>query len=679
MIQKPFKGPMPSDYQLYLFNEGTNYKAYQLLGSIYIAKAKDQPEGYRFAVWAPNAKSVSLVGDFNDWQVGKHPMQKVGKSGIWVTFVPGMESGQLYKYAITTKEGKVQLKADPFAFYAELRPATASITYRLDQYSWQHSTKSGDQSDLPYQAPVLIYELHAGSWKRHEDGSFLTYRQLADDLIPYLVDLGYTHVELMPLQEHPYDGSWGYQVTGYFAATSRYGKPEDLMYFVDSCHGAGLKVIMDWVPAHFPKDGHGLASFDGTKLYEYEDPRIGEHLAWGTLVFDYGRPEVQSFLISNAIFWLDIYRFDGLRVDAVSSMLYRDYDRGPGQWIANKYGGRENLEAIDFLRKLNKAVFAQFPNALMIAEESTDYPMVTMPIHEGGLGFNYKWNMGWMHDSLKYFSMDHLFRKDNHHLLTFLMMYAYSENYILALSHDEVVHGKKSLLDKMFGSYLEKFSSLRAFYAFMMALPGKKLLFMGGEFGQFIEWRYDSGLDWLLLAYDSHKRLLNYVRDLNHIYRSNKSLWQLDHEQEGFSWIQADDSKNSVFAFTRIGKEEGDQIIVVSNFTPVKRPAYPLRVPAAGDYYELLNSDTKDYGGQTEKSQLLKSVRENSHEDGPYLIYIDLAPLSTIYLKKKEDSQGKKQEKKQVIKQKTSKEEQRDLVKIINMGGSLWQEQIVWP
>lgn len=623
----------PSEYQIYLFHEGTNYEIHQMLGSVYIPETKEHSEGFSFRIWAPNARDVSLVGDFNNWRIGEYRLQRIDGSGIWMIFVPGMREGERYKYAITQTDGITQLKADPLAFFAEQRPNTASITYRLDKYNWRYSSNTNDNKQ-PYTSPMLIYEVHAGSWRRHEDGSFFSYRDLARELIPYVVDMGYTHIELMPLQEYPYDGSWGYQVTGYFAATSRYGSPEDMMFFVDSCHEAGLKVIMDWVPAHFPKDIHGLAKFDGTCLYEYEDPRLGEHYEWGTLVFDYRKPELHSFLISNALFWMELYHFDGLRVDAVSSMIYRDYCREDGQWLPNIHGGRENLEAISFLQKLNIAVFERFPNALMIAEESTAFPLVTAPVHEGGLGFNYKWNMGWMHDSLKYFSMDPIFRKDHHSLLTFLIMYTYSENFILPLSHDEVVHGKKSLLDKMHGTYEQKFATLRAFYGLMMALPGKKLLFMGGEFGQFIEWKYDSGLDWVLLAYDSHRYLKHYVKSLNHIYKENSCLWQLDHSLDGFSWIKADDSDHSVIAFTRHGKHQDEYMLLVFNFTPVYQHKYCIMVPTAGRYYQLMNSDYKEYGGDTADLPIYASVKEKFNDSKKDVIYIELAPLSAVYLRK---------------------------------------------
>ncbi|HHX55269.1 MAG TPA: 1,4-alpha-glucan branching protein GlgB [Clostridiales bacterium] len=635
MTQKTISTPDLSEFLMYLFHEGTNYQAYEMLGSIYIPATKKQDEGFRFAVWAPNASDVSLVGDFNNWQTGKHPMARVNDSGIWQIFVPSMKEGQLYKYAVTTQQGEVTMRTDPYAFYNEFRPNSASITCRIDKYIWNNEVEIRDVKQKSYESPMVIYEIHAGSWKRHEDGSFMNYRELAKELIPYVADMGYTHIELMPIQEYPYDGSWGYQVTGYYAATSRYGSPEDLMFFIDSCHGAGLKVIMDWVPAHFPKDTHALARFDGTCLYEYEDPRLGEHSHWGTLVFDYGKPEVQSFLISNAMFWLKVYRFDGIRVDAVSSMIYLDYGRDDGQWIANKHGGNENLEAIALIQNLNKVVFAEFPDALMIAEESTAFPKVTMPIHEGGLGFNYKWNMGWMHDSLRYFSMDPIYRKGNHNLLTFLLVYAFSENFILPLSHDEVVHGKKSLLDKMYGSYEEKFATLKAFYGYMMALPGKKLMFMGGEFGQFIEWNFDSQLDWHLLEYDSHRQLRDYVKELNHVYKENRSLWQLDTSWEGFEWIEANDADNSVISFIRKGKEKEEYLVIVCNFTPVRRVNYSLRVPIPGEYIEVLSSNREEYGGIQKEEMVYVSDNFKGIEDGEEsVIYATLPPLSTVYLRK---------------------------------------------
>lgn len=637
MMQKVHSAAEITDYQLFLFKEGTNYKAYEMLGSIYMEADEENhvPEGYRFAVWAPNAASVSLVGDFNGWSVGKNPLKKLDGTGVWHLFVPGMQEGTRYKYAITSKDGTTALKADPYAFYSEVRPHTASMTANLAKYEWKDIKWQKGRSTNPYEKPMLIYEVHAGSWKQHEDGSFLTYTELADTLVPYLVEMGYTHVELMPLTEYPYDGSWGYQVTGYFGATSRYGRPEELMYFIDKCHQNEIAVIMDWVPAHFPKDAHGLARFDGTRLYEYANPLIGEQPEWGTLVFNYKSKEVVSFLLSSAFFWFEIYHIDGLRVDAVTSMLYRNYGRKEGQWLRNERGGSENLEAIAFLQNLNKIVFSEFPYALMMAEESTAWPKVTSPVHEGGLGFNFKWNMGWMNDSLKYMSMDPLFRKFNHNLLTFVMMYAFSENYILPLSHDEVVHGKKSMLDKMFGSYEEKFSSLRAFYAYMMALPGKKLFFMGNEFGQFIEWKYTAGLDWLLLEYESHGKLHFFVKVLNRIYRLNKCLWQIENRWEGFEWINEKDNNHSVISFMRKGKRKGEYMLCVCNFTPVKRERYILGVPTAGEYYEILNTDTDSFGGSTEEGTKTYVAQRKQADGRKYAIELELPPLTAVYIRKK--------------------------------------------
>lgn len=622
-----------TDFALYLFGEGTNHQAYDMLGAH--PHCKDGVSGYRFAVWAPNAARVSVTGAFNGWDTDSNPMEQIGATGVWYAFVPGVARGCMYKYAITDRAGNLHYKADPYAFYAELRPGTASVTEDLSGYDW-HDKKWQKKKEMqaPYDQPMLIYEVHPGSWKRAEDGSFLTYRQLAEQLVPYVKDMGYTHIELMPVAEHPFDGSWGYQTTGYYAVTSRYGTCEDFMYFVDYCHQNDISVILDWVPAHFPRDAYGLRQFDGTPLYEYADPRIGEHKEWGTLVFDYTKNQVVSFLISNAYFWFDQYHIDGLRVDAVSSMLYRDYDRRDGEWIANEYGGKENLEAIRFLQELNKVIFAHFPNALMIAEESTAWPKITKPVHEGGLGFNYKWNMGWMNDTLRYMSMDPYFRKYNHNILTFLMFYAFSENYILPLSHDEVVHGKRSLIDKMYGSYEEKFAQLKQYYAYAIAHPGKKLLFMGGEFGQFIEWRPSEELDWMLLDYESHDNLHKFVRNLNHFYLENKALWQIEDSWDGFTWINANDEDNSVISFIRRGKAKGSEVIVVCNFTPVRRDSYLIGVPSSGEYVIALSSDDKRFGGASKTGTTVKA-RKKSFGEFKYSLELELAPLTTIYLKKK--------------------------------------------
>ncbi len=630
-----------SDFQLYLFNEGTNYRAYEMLGAHFFEK--DGKKGYRFSVWAPNAKSVSLVGDFNNWDTEDLFLSPLGKTGVWSVWTDRIKEGGLYKYAICDAKGSVHFKADPFAFYSELRPGTASVVKNIDGYKWKDTKwTQTKKKNPPYSNPMLIYEMHLGSWKHDEDGNCLNYREAADQIIPYLKEMGYTHLELMPITEYPFDGSWGYQVTGYFSATSRYGEPYDLMYLIDKCHQNNISVILDWVPAHFPRDEHGLRQFDGTALFEYADSRKGEHKEWGTMVFDYSKSEVISFLISSAHFWLDKYHIDGLRVDAVSSMLYLDYNRRDGEWIKNKYGGNENLEAIEFLKTLNTTVFKEFPETLMIAEESTAWPMVTKPVHAGGLGFNFKWNMGWMNDTLRYMSMDPYFRKFNHNMLTFLMFYAFSENYILPLSHDEVVHGKRSLIDKMYGSYEEKFSSLKLYYAFSYAQPGKKLLFMGGEFGQFVEWRPQEELDWMLLEYDSHTKLCSFVRELNNIYKKEKPLWEIEDSWDGFRWINEHDENNSVLSFVRYAKRKQNNIVVISNFTPVSRIKYKIGVPSSGEYSVLLNSDDISFGGRSS----LKSVLTKKGECDGFKNYIelDLPPLCTMYLKKAKKPRTKKGE-----------------------------------
>ncbi len=629
-----------TDFQLYLFGRGTNSQAYKLFGCHkYTAEDFD---GYRFAVWAPNALAVSLVGNFNNWDTQHSPLQSIESTGVWVCVSNAMQAGDIYKYAIKTQSGEVVYKTDPYGFYAEVRPNTASVVHDISGYKWKDKKwQAAASKTAPYDRPMLIYEAHLGSWRRKEDGGVYTYEELIDTLIPYVKGMGYTHIEVMPLSEHPFDGSWGYQVTGYYAATSRYGTPEQLMRFIDACHQNGIGVIMDWVPAHFPRDAHGLAKFDGTPIYEYPDPRIGEHKEWGTLVFDYGRNEVLSFLISNAHFWFEMYHIDGLRVDAVSSMLYRDYNRSDGNWIANKDGGNENYEAVKFLQNLNAAIFKDYPNALMIAEESTAWPSVTKPVDQGGLGFNYKWNMGWMNDSLRYMSMDPYFRKFNHNALTFSMFYAFSENYILPLSHDEVVHGKRSLLDKMYGTYDEKFKQLKAFYAYMMAHPGKKLLFMGGEFGQFIEWRPEEGLDWNLHEYDTHDGLLRFVQYLNETYKAEKSLWQIENSWDGFEWINASDENNSVFSFVRYAKAKSNALVVVSSFTPVDRPHYTIGVPAGGEYEVILNSDDVRFSGSTEIKSTYKA-KKKPWGNFKYTLELDLPPLSTLYLKRKSTKKTKK-------------------------------------
>lgn len=613
-----------------LFRSGENYHSYRMLGA-HIFKTRKGPS-VRFAVWAPNARRVSVVGDFNGWDGDKNPM--TDRLGIWETVIAGVSEGSLYKYEIHKMGGGSVLKSDPYGFCSEVRPHNASIVADIGGHRWRDGEwlENRASGDLLHEA-VSIYEVHLGSWRNHEDGSFLSYHELSQDLVDYVREMGYTHIELLPVMEHPLDDSWGYQVTGYFAPTSRYGSPDGFMDFVDRCHGSGIGVILDWVPAHFPKDENGLGRFDGTALYEYADPRIGEHKEWGTYVFDYGKPEVVSFLISNAIFWMDMYHVDGLRVDAVTSMLYRDYGRKSGEWLPNKYGGRENIEAVDFLRRLNENIYRSFPDAFMAAEESTAWPMVSKPPYDGGLGFSNKWDMGWMHDTLDYMSTDPLFRKGGHSKLTFSMMYAFSENFILPLSHDEVVHGKKSLIEKMPGSYEQKFANLRLLYGYMMSHPGKKLLFMGDEFGQFVEWRFYSGLDWNLLDYDMHRKMREYVKYLNHLYRDERALWERDTGWDGFTWINPNDSERSVISYVRHGEREGDDVVVACNFTPVVRNDYLIGVRQGGKYVEILNSDDMEFGGTGVRNGSPLEAEETPWQSFPYSLRIKLGPLSALYFK----------------------------------------------
>ena len=624
-----------SRFQTYLFNSGDNFKSYEMLGS---HKVKiDGVDGWRFAVWAPKAVSVRVVGDFNDWNGYDKMLERIETSGVWYGFFTDIEEGMLYKYAIETEDGETYYKADPYAVKSELRPGTASVTKDIsNNYKWGDKawiSARGKNSTLT--EPMNIYEIHIGSWKIHDDGSFYTYRELADELVPYVKKMGYTHIELMPITEYPFDGSWGYQVTGFFSATTRYGESEDLKYLIDKCHKNHIGIIMDWVPAHFPRDAHGLRMFDGTPVYEYADPRLGEHKDWGTMVFDYSKSEVISFLISSAYFWAEQYHIDGIRVDAVSSMLYRDYSRNDGEWVPNEYGGNGNLEAVDFLKKLNKIMGTEFPNFMMVAEESTAWPLVTTPPENDGLGFNYKWNMGWMNDTLRYMGMDPYFRKDNHSLLTFMMMYAYSENYILPLSHDEVVHGKGSMLNKMFGEYDEKFAAYRTLLGYYMTMPGKKMLFMGGEFGQLLEWRYDDQLEWHVLEIDKHKRLHQYVKDLNHFYMENKALWELDTSWDGFRWVNEADSENSVLSYIRRGRHAADNVVVVANFTPVERPIYKIGVPLAGEYEVVFHSSAVKYGGNKRITKKVYKTKNMQFSDMMYTIEVAIDGNSVMFLKKK--------------------------------------------
>lgn len=621
-------------FPLYLFHSGKNYKAYEFFGC-----HKIDGKRFVFRVWAPHAQAVSVIGDFNDWNDEENKMTVISP-GIWEAEIDNINIYDCYKYSIKSRNGRTIVKADPYAFHAETRPGTASKVYVNPSYKWNDKkwADKNKQGNI-LEKPVNIYEVHFGSWKQHENGDFLSYRQMAEELVPYVKDMGYTHIEMLPIMEFPFDGSWGYQVTGYFAPTSRYGTPEDLMYFIDTCHKADIGVILDWVPAHFPKDAYGLYEFDGECTYEYSDLRKGEHKEWGTRVFDYSKNEVKSFLISSAMYWVDQFHFDGIRVDAVASMLYLDYGREAGEWVPNVNGGRENLEAVEFFRDLNCAMFKEHPEVMMIAEESTAWPMITMPTDIGGLGFNFKWNMGWMNDMLRYTSMDPLFRKGNHNCITFSFFYAFSENFVLPISHDEVVHGKASLINKMPGDYDMKFSGIRLFLAYMFAHPGKKLLFMGSEFGQFIEWNYEQGLDWLLLDYEKHQKLQSFTKELNKFYKANPALWEIDYSWEGFQWISSEDNANSVIAFRRIDKA-GKEIIAVFNFTPNHFEEYRIGVPENCKYKVVLDTSLAKYGG--EKSRLsgtykAKPVAMHSYEQS---IGLKLNGLSAIYLEKAESKKA---------------------------------------
>lgn len=636
------------------FHEGVNYRAYEFLGAH--SKSLDNVAGTVFRVWAPNAKNVWVLGDFNNWNETSHMMNKISDGGVWEAFVEiSLENYSIYKFRIETFSGEILLKTDPFAYHCETRPANASKFFDIEGYDWQdQSFMSKKEKNDQYKSPINIYEMHIGSWRKYMDGNSFSYEKLAEELVPYIKDMGYTHIEIMPITEFPFDASWGYQVTGYFAPTARYGSPFDFMKFIDKCHQSGIGVIMDWVPAHFPKDSHGLAKFDGSACYEYQDPRKGEHKDWGTLVFDYGRNEVRSFLISSAIFWLEKYHIDGIRVDAVASMLYLDYSRNPGEWVPNQYGGNENLEAVEFLKKLNEAAFAAFPNVMMIAEESTAWPLVSRPTYMGGLGFNYKWNMGWMNDMLRYMSLDPIHRPYNHNSLTFSFFYAFSENFILPISHDEVVHGKGSLINKMPGSYEQKFAGVRAFITYMMAHPGKKLVFMGTEFGQFKEWDFNSELDWNLLDYPAHQKMQDFFRSINHFYLESAPLWEIDFSWEGFSWISNDDYTQSVISFRRID-ESGNEIIVVCNFQPVLRENYRIGVPFEGTYIEVFNSDSKEFGGEgISNSKPIKSDKEAMH-GFEQSISITLPPMSVIFFKGKKKVPKIKAKKESSVKIKSGK------------------------
>ncbi len=622
-----------ADYDLHLFSEGKHWHVYHFLGAQ--LRTIDNVPGVFFATWAPNAQRVSVVGDFNRWDGRCHPMRIRGSSGVWELFIPGIEAGELYKFEIRNRlTGNIHVKSDPYAQEFELRPQTASIVTSPPQHTWKDDewVQQRHQNDWLH-TPMSIYEVHLGSWQRDEKEEFINYRELAKRLVPYVIELGFTHIELLPISEYPFDASWGYQTIGNFAPTSRHGKADDFRFFVDHCHQHGIGVFLDWVPGHFPKDAHGLARFDGSALYEHEDPRLGEHRDWGTLIYNYSRSEVKNYLLASALYWLEEFHIDGLRVDAVASMLYLDYSREDHDWIPNKYGGNENLEAIDFLRDLNNVVHGQYPGALVMAEESTSWPMVSRPTHLGGLGFSMKWNMGWMNDTLAYMSHDPVHRQYQHDMLTFSQLYAFTENFILPFSHDEVVHGKKSLLYKMPGEEWQRFANLRLLYTYMFTHPGKKLLFMGCEFAQGDEWDHASALDWYVLDYPLHQGVKTLVKDLNHIYRNQQCLHIYDFDQHGFEWIDCHDAPQSILNYLR--RSDNDFVVIALNFTPIPRHNYRLGVPEAGHYYEVLNSDSEYYGGSNLGNENDIESVEQPWMNHPYSISITLPPLAAVILKKR--------------------------------------------
>nr|WP_242850175.1 1,4-alpha-glucan branching protein GlgB [Clostridium polynesiense] len=626
--------PVLSDFDIYLFHEGHNYESYNFMGAHY--KSEKRKKGVRFTTWAPRAQEIFVVGDFSNWkEVPEYSMEKVNPQGIWSKFIPGINPGELYKYAIKGAGGKIVFKSDPYAFQSELRPNTASIVAEPKKYRWANRKWINKRNKTNvYKSPMNIYELHLGSWKRDAQGGFLNYRDIGRLLADYVKEMGYTHVELMPIMEHPLDTSWGYQITGYYSVTSRFGTAEDFKDMVNTLHKENIGVILDWVPGHFCKDEHGLYRFDGGAAYEYEDPIKAENVGWGASNFDLGKSEVKSFLISNALYWFREFHIDGLRVDAVANMLYLDYENEGKQWKTNEHGGRENLQAVEFIKELNTAVFKEFPNAVMIAEESTSWPMVTRPVDKGGLGFNFKWNMGWMNDMLKYIEIDPVYRKHHHNLITFSMMYAHNENFILPLSHDEVVHGKKSLIDKMWGDYWNKFAGLRAFVAYMFTHPGKKTLFMGNDFAQFIEWRYYEELEWKLIdEFEMHNKTQYFFKTLNEFYFESKALWEEDYNPEGFKWIDADNSDQSIIAFMRRTKNPKDTLIVVSNFTSTVYYNYKIGVPYAGKYEEALNTDDKAFGGSGQSIDGLLFSESGTWHKQKQFIKIKVPPMATVIFK----------------------------------------------
>ena len=626
--------PVIDPIDISLFNEGKHYSIYEKMGAH--PMTVDGVEGVLFAVWAPNADRVSVVGNFNNWDGRRHPMRKLDYSGIYELFIPGKLVGEIYKYEIKAKSGQVFMKSDPYAFSSEVRPANASrivdISYKWKDTAWMEKRETKDTDAQP----MAIYEMHLGSWKRPTDGrEFFNYRDIASLLADYLLMMNYNYVELMPIMEHPYDPSWGYQVTGYYAPTSRYGSPADFMYFVDYLHSKEIGVILDWVPAHFPKDEHGLGRFDGTALYEHEDPKRGEHPHWGTYIYNYGRNEVRNFLVANALYWAEKYHIDGIRIDAVASMLYLDYGRGDGEWLPNIYGGNENLEAIDFIKELNSKMHELHKGVIMIAEESTAWPMMTHPVEAGGLGFDYKWNMGWMNDFLNYMKLDPLYRKYHHNDLTFSMVYAYSEKFILVLSHDEVVHEKGSMIAKMPGGYEDKFSNLRVAYGYMMTHPGKKLLFMGQEIAQFTEFNENAEVDWSLFEFDAHVFMQGYVKELNELYKTEPALYELDSSPEGFTWINCNSANTSLLSYVRKGKKESDTLLIICNFTPMEHKAYKLATPSGGRWQEIFSSDNNRYGGEGRNNKTVKQAKKAECDGQEHYISVTVPPLSISVFKKK--------------------------------------------
>jgi 1,4-alpha-glucan branching enzyme len=632
-IEDPYRfGPQVADSDLYLHTEGTLYEGYRTFGAHLMSV--DNVAGVRFAVWAPNALNVTLAGEFNDWDIRRHPMRH-RSGGVWEIFIPGLAEGAPYKYHIRSRlAGYEQLKADPYAFYCEIPPKSASLVWNFGKYQWRDGAWMEERARTDWlKSPISVYEVHLESWLRGPQGQPLTYREMAINLVEYVKQMGYTHIELLPVMEHPFSGSWGYQIIGYFAPTSRFGNPDDFRHLIDTCHQAGIGVIVDWVPAHFPKDAHGLAFFDGTGLYEHADWRKGEHRDWGTLIFNYGRNEVRSFLISNALFWLEEYHIDGLRVDAVASMLYLDYSRNPGEWIPNEFGGNENLEAIDFLKQFNEQAH-KVPGVFTVAEESTAFPGVSKPVYLNGLGFTMKWNMGWMHDMLLYFSKDPVHRKYHHHHITFGLLYAFHENFVLPISHDEVVHGKGSLINKMPGDEWRQFANVRAFLAYMWGHPGKKLLFMGQEIGQREEWNYHTGVRWELLEFDFHRKLQALVRELNRLYRASPSLYQVDFHYSGFELMDFHDADNSIIAFLRRAEDPHDFLLICCNFTPVPRQSYDFGVPEPGSYEEVLNTDSEFFGGSNVGNSGLIASRPVPKHNRPQSISVKLPPLGVVVFRK---------------------------------------------